>query len=511
MRAGVQHRVRRGRQRHGGRREDQHQGRGDQDVAGRELHLAGADLLAQVLGRTADHQSGDEHRDDRHDQHSVEAGAGTTGCDLAQLHAQDGDSAAQTGERGVEGVHRARRGQGGRHREDRGGADADALFLALHRTAGGLERRAVVGELGPHHQGDEADPDGGHGGEDRVALPDRADHHAEGAGQRERDHQQQEDLEQVGERGRVLEGVGAVGVEVASAVGAQLLDGLLRGDRAAVPLLVAAHELADLVNAGEVLDGTAGHEHEGRDDRQRDQDADRAAHQVGPEVAEFTGAGAREAPYESDRDGDADGRGDEVLHGQTGGLHDVTHGLLAVVRLPVGVRHERDGRVERLRRVHRGEAQRAGQDALEALEEIEEEDADGREGEYAAQIRGPAHLGVRVGTDALVDPLLDAPVLVGGVDPGHVGAEGDVDERQCRYEGDQLEHAGEDGTHTLLRTSPGRSGRGRDSPAGRRPRRGRRCSRRSQLRHPLGDEGHQREDRDRGDDEGQIGHRELLE
>ncbi|AJT63843.1 hypothetical protein T261_2158 [Streptomyces lydicus] len=63
----------------------------------------------------------------------------------------------------------------------------------------------------------------------------------------------------------------------------------------------------------------------------------------------------------------------------------------------------------------------------------------------------------------------------------------------------------------MLRTSPGRRGRGPDSRAGRRPRSVRRCFRRSQLRHPLGDESHQREDRERGDDEGHVGHHELLD
>ena len=72
-----------------------------------------------------------------------------------------------------------------------------------------------------------------HHREDRVALALVADHHAEGARQRERDHQQQEDLEQVGQRVRVLERVGGVGVVEAAAVGAELLDRLLAGDRAA--------------------------------------------------------------------------------------------------------------------------------------------------------------------------------------------------------------------------------------------------------------------------------------
>ena len=34
----------------------------------RQLHLAGLDLLAQVLGRAADHQPGDEDADDQVEQ-----------------------------------------------------------------------------------------------------------------------------------------------------------------------------------------------------------------------------------------------------------------------------------------------------------------------------------------------------------------------------------------------------------------------------------------------------------
>ena len=41
----------------------------------RHLHLVGLDLLAEVLGRAADHQPGDEHRDDREHEHAVEARA----------------------------------------------------------------------------------------------------------------------------------------------------------------------------------------------------------------------------------------------------------------------------------------------------------------------------------------------------------------------------------------------------------------------------------------------------
>lgn len=195
--------------------------------------------------------------------------------------------------------------------------------------------------------------------------------------------------------------------------------------------------------------------------------------------------GMGEAPYEGHRDGHADGGRDEVLHREATGLHDVAHGLFAGVRLPVGVGDEGRRRVERLVRIDRGEAERAGQCALEPLQQIEEEDAHRGEGEHSPQIRGPAHLRVRVGAYGLVHPLLDAQVLVRGVDGGHVVAERAVRQPQRHEEREDLEHTGEDGAHIALRTSPGREGRGRGSPGGRRPRPGRRCSRRSQLRHPL--------------------------
>ena len=104
---------------------------------------------------------------------------------------------------------------------------------------------------------------------DRAALPLVADHPAEGAGQGERDDQEQEDLEEVGERVGVLERVRGVGVEEAAAVGAELLDRLLAGDRAARdrPAVAAASTVVTSVGAVEVLDHAAGDEHDRRDER----------------------------------------------------------------------------------------------------------------------------------------------------------------------------------------------------------------------------------------------------
>ena len=97
---------------------------------------------------------------------------------------------------------------------------------------------------------DAADGHDGHRRQDRVALLVAADHPAERAGQAERDDQQQEDLEPVGPVGRVLERVGAVGVVEAAAVGAQVLDGLLAGHRAAGDVLRRAGQRVHVGAAG---------------------------------------------------------------------------------------------------------------------------------------------------------------------------------------------------------------------------------------------------------------------
>ena len=47
--------------------------RKDQDDEHRHLHVVGLDLLAEVLRRAADHQAGDEHRQDDEDEDAVHA------------------------------------------------------------------------------------------------------------------------------------------------------------------------------------------------------------------------------------------------------------------------------------------------------------------------------------------------------------------------------------------------------------------------------------------------------
>ncbi len=86
---------------------------------------------------------------------------------------------------------------------------------------------------------------------------------------------------------------------------------------------VAGQRVDDLVVQVEVLDRAAADQHDRGNDRDRQQNPDHAADQVDPEVAELTGVPAREAPHHRDRDSDTHRGRREVLHGQTGHLHEM--------------------------------------------------------------------------------------------------------------------------------------------------------------------------------------------
>ena len=108
--------------------------------------------------------------------------------------------------------------------------------------------------------------------------------------------QDREHLEPVRERCRVLERVGGVGVEEAAAVGAQLLDPLLRGDRAVGDRLLRALERRDRLRAVPRLRDALPDEDERADDGDRQQDVQDAARQVDPEVADRLRASSRSRP-----------------------------------------------------------------------------------------------------------------------------------------------------------------------------------------------------------------------
>jgi hypothetical protein len=194
-----------------------------------------------------------------------------------------------------------------------------------------------------------------HDRRDRITLLGAAHHAAERARQRKADHQQQEDLQPVGPGGRVLKRVRGVRVVEATAVGAELLDGLLAGHRTAGDGLLGAAEGGDSVVVQlEVLDRPSRDQQDRGDDRDGQQDAQHRAHQVDPEVAQIAGAIAGEPAYQGDRHRHADGGRDEVLHRQAGHLHQMALRRFAGVGLPVGIGNEADRGVPRQRRGHFG-------------------------------------------------------------------------------------------------------------------------------------------------------------
>ena len=251
-----------------------------------------------------------------------------------------------------------RRGDGRGRRPEGGRGDAEADLLALHVAAGLQRRRRLVG-AGPRQvrvAGLLAREDHAHaehdqhhrGGEQRPALSPVAGELAEHVGEGHRDGEDRQHLEEVRERRRVLERVRRVGVEEAAAVGAELLDGLLRGDRPLGDRLGGALERLDLRGRVEVLDDALRDEQQRADDADRQQDVEEAAREVDPEVAELARRAARQAADEGDGDRHAHRGRDEVLARERQHLRQVAHRRLRHVDLPVGVGDEAHGGVERV-------------------------------------------------------------------------------------------------------------------------------------------------------------------
>ena len=165
----------------------------------RHLDLEGLDLLAQILRGSADHQAGDEHGDDREQQHAVEARADTAEDHFAKLDQPQRNQAAEWRERIVHRIDRAVRGRSRGRRPQRRIDDAEARLLALHVAAGlqcadrlvgaRLRKERVARLLGRHADREQRDEHDGHRGEQRPALAGVADHPAERVAERRRNEQ----------------------------------------------------------------------------------------------------------------------------------------------------------------------------------------------------------------------------------------------------------------------------------------------------------------------------------
>ena len=255
--------------------------------------------------------------------------------------------------------HGQARGHGG---PQSGQSQPEADLLAFHVAVGRVDARRVqhrragrfrrIGDGDACHEQDAHHPDQG------ARLPAVADEAAEGEDDGDRDHQHLPDLDEVRQRRRVLEGMGGIHVEEAAAIGAELLDRDLAGDRPERDGLLGTLERRG-VDRGAAWSAASRAPRAGRavtrDERQKDVEG-RAGH-IDPEVADRPRLGAGEAADQRHRQGKARGGGEEVLHRQPGHLREVAHGGLAAIGLPVRVGDERDGGVE-------GEIRREGAKAL---------------------------------------------------------------------------------------------------------------------------------------------------
>ena len=130
----------------------------------------------------------------------------------------------------------------GDHRKQAAGVDAKARLLALHiaaclQAAGRLvhaqgAEQGVAGLLGRCDGDHRKRKQNGHGRQHGPALALVAHLDAKGKAQRRRNQEDGQHLQEVAEGCRVLKRVGRVGIEEAAAIGAQHLDGFLRGHRA---------------------------------------------------------------------------------------------------------------------------------------------------------------------------------------------------------------------------------------------------------------------------------------
>ena len=214
--------------------------------------------------------------------------------------------------------------------------------------------------------------------EERPALAPVADHLAERRGRaRTGSTQDQEHLEQVGERRRVLERVRRVGVDEAAAVGAQLLDHLLGGDRARGRWSACAPSRSSRRRSRRRSAGRPARP--GRARRRSAIGSSTYSVQRGrrpPRSCRSCRRAGGRCPRTSATAIAMPDRGrDEVLDGEADRLGEVAHRRLARVVLPVGVGGEADGGVEGQVLGHGGGAGRVeGQDRLEPLDQVQPRD-----------------------------------------------------------------------------------------------------------------------------------------
>ncbi len=314
------------------------------------------------------------------------------------------------------------------------------------------------GPVGGGHAGEEQQA---HRGEDRPALALVADHAAQHIGQCRADREDRDQLDEIGQRVRVLVGMRRVGVQEAAAIGAEDLDRFLRGDRALRDRLLGAFERRRVDIGAEILRHALPHVEQRDHHRERQQDVERAAGQIDPEIADRLGLAPHKAADQRQCQSDAGRRRDEIVHRQPSHLHQIAHRGFRHVGLPVGVGDEADRGVEGEALLDPGLALRIErQIPLQPLQRVERHEADDAEQQHRHCIGQPVLLLVLVDAAAPIDRALDRPqhrpqeCPLAGEDACHVAAERPRDRDH--------DHAEQRDLHPAIGCHPGspRSARG---------------------------------------------------
>ncbi len=278
--------------------EDEDDDRECQHVGDDQAHLRGTDLLAQELRRPPDHQPRQEHGQQNEHEHGVEAPTISSWTDLTE---EDGDERSRPADRCVaveSGIGGTSRGPHGPDGHERGPSGTEPALLPLHvaaqvvaaRHLGHARRQKLVAvSFRLHRDQGVAGEEDGHHHHDGAPLPPTADEAAEHESDRERQHDDQQQVEHVGEAVRVFEGVGAACAVEAATVGAEQLDDFHRCDRTAGDVLSPAGNRRSRAEAVDVLDRTLANEDEGGDHRDGHEDAHQASGEIGPEVPDRAG------------------------------------------------------------------------------------------------------------------------------------------------------------------------------------------------------------------------------
>ena len=216
---------------------------------------------------------------------------------------------------------------------------------------------------------------------------------AQGTDQGGGNGQQGDHLQPVGEGGRVLERVGRVDAEEAATVGAELLDGDLRGGRAERQQLLLAFQGVERQIGRQTLGNPLPDQQQRHDQRHGQQHIEAEAHQILPEVAKVYGLLAGETAEQRDGDGGTGGGGDEVLGGEPHHLAEVGEAGLTGIGLPVGVGHEADRGVEGELPVQARQLLRVeGQQALGHQDQEQQTESGAVEGQQAEGVGLPVLL-----------------------------------------------------------------------------------------------------------------------